>query len=102
MKHDWLSLQDICNFVKQFLALMDLGTHEQKIFFALQFQTWYQLLFGDVEEVMTHDLDLESGEPTTRMMTIVKVEARALHRMRAPGIYNSDPRVKARENMSVA
>lgn len=61
---------------------------------ALQFQTWCELSLGEAEEVVTKEQGLESGEPGTKTRNVFEVEAKELHHVQAPRIYNCDTQIK--------
>lgn len=69
---------------------------------ALQLRTWYGLFVGDLEAVLREE-DVEEGkEDQSRQTTIFKVEAKALHYVEAPQIYQSGLQVKRLNHLSGA
>lgn len=55
LERDRLSMQDMSLFVEFIYALMRLGKHEHMFCSGLQLKVWYEMLVGEVEEVVNHD-----------------------------------------------
>lgn len=53
-ERDRLSVQDMSHSVELLSALLGLGVHGHMCFSALPVKTWYDLLRGEVEEVVKH------------------------------------------------
>lgn len=61
---------------------------------ALQAKAWYQLFIGEVNEVVRSTQVLESEDFANQKSPVFEVKVKALHLMKALGIYNSDHTVK--------
>lgn len=74
------------NFVKLLSAFRDLGPHRQRFCSKLQVNSWYELLVGEVEQVVTHEHGQESENPATQATTVYEQEAKVEHYVWVPGI----------------
>lgn len=69
-------------------ALMDLSA-KGTCFAPHRINTWYQLLARE-KQVARNDKALKSEEPATLTTAVIKLEAKALHYVRVPGIWSFD------------
>lgn len=73
-------------FYRLLSALTDLGAYGHMFRFATQFKTWYELLVGDVEELVNHEQFLEFEDRATHTSTVFLVEGKALLYVWAPDL----------------
>lgn len=100
LEHYWIDWQDLGHFVEFCSALIGLGMYGYMFCFALQIKMRYELLAGEVQELVTQKESLESKQAGSQIRTIFELELKKLHYVRALGIYNSDHEVKRPRHMS--
>lgn len=98
---DRISLKHITGFLEFHSALIDLGTNGHMLCSPLQFKTLYVVLLLEVAEGVKFEEILAFAEPATQTATVLEMETKALHFMRAQWMYSSDPREKPLQHMSV-
>lgn len=85
--------------------VMDLGVQGHILYPGRQFKTTNELIVGEIEEVVdpTKEEDLLMlDDPGPQMNTMFEVNAKAVHYVRVPRIYQSDPQVKCLYHISFA
>lgn len=58
---------------------MDAGAHGPMFRCMVKFRTWYELLAGEVKDVMKDEDVIKSDETSSQRTTTVEMEASALH-----------------------
>lgn len=82
------------HFVQLISALTAVGVHRHMFCSALKFDTWYELLVREQENVVKPEDVLESEVPATQTTTVLEVEAKVLNYVRLPWVYIGYPIMK--------
>lgn len=76
--HNRLILQDMIHFVQLLSAVMDVGAHGHLFCSLLQFKPWYELLLGEVENVVKEEHVVEGEEAQSQRKKVFEAEGNVL------------------------
>ena len=97
--YDSLTTADMTETIEMAQSVLVPGGHCHFFCSPVQFAQWSNTIRRCTEEVP--DLDEDAGGNTFKHVQTFCSEVKALHYVRSPGVYNSDPRVKRLDHMSV-
>lgn len=90
------------HFVEFPSLVMDLEAREHLFCSLLQLKTWYEVLVGEVKDVIKEEDVAENDEAQIQRTIGFEANIKSLHWMRAPGTKQHDLGVKGLKHMSVA
>lgn len=76
-RHDWINLQDMSAFVEVLSTMMGVRAHLHLFCSALPSKIWYELLVGEVGDIVKEKDLMECEEMRNQRSLVLVVEAKA-------------------------